>query len=481
EKASLLVEAWTEMGKGRLDEALTLTNRYLETDTDNPGAWRLRGRLYRLMNQPRKAVDDLQRSKGLQDDPAVRMELATVYNELNQVTAAIGELVSGLEDPQAPVQIRLTLESLYQRNGRTRDLDKLYNSTLEKYPQSAFWYYRAGLYYLKQKDFSKAQDLLKKSLDLSLKSGQPNSAALQYYLESLYQSEQYDKTITLASGYVDGPFAYISYGYIAQVQIRLNQSEQAAESFYKALDKAGTNDSALEGVMKIMLSTVGEEMVTAWINNKLAADSTSLPAHLLASSLAQMNGSYNKAIDEIDQCIENVGPDSPKWLAYNFKKVNLLILAYAKTVDQDYLGRATDLLTQILELQPNNPSLLNNLAYLLVDNDQQLEDALQYARRAHLQDPGNLIYLDTYAYAQCKTGQYKQAEENLIRAIQIYEVSGQPTPWEVYKHFGMAKEGLGKTKEAIEMYQKALDASDQIPEKERQQLQQAIQRLQQSL
>ena len=45
EKLALLIEAWTQMGKGQLEEALSLTNRYLETDTENAGAWRLRGRL----------------------------------------------------------------------------------------------------------------------------------------------------------------------------------------------------------------------------------------------------------------------------------------------------------------------------------------------------------------------------------------------------------------------------------------------------
>ena len=52
-------------------------------------------------------------------------------------------------------------------------------------------------------------------------------------------------------------------------------------------------------------------------------------------------------------------------------------------------------------------------------------------------------------------------------------------PWDLYKHFGMAKEGVGKTSEAIEMYQKSMDTSGQIPESETQQLQQAIERLQQ--
>jgi tetratricopeptide (TPR) repeat protein len=174
-----------------------------------------------------------------------------------------------------------------------------------------------------------------------------------------------------------------------------------------------------------------------------------------------------------------VGQDSPDWIGYALRKVNLLIMLYVKTADQAYFTQVTELLGQMIQLQPNNASLLNNMAYLLVDNDQQLETALDYARKAHQADPGNAVYLDTYAYAQCKTGQYKQAEQNLIRAAQIYEASDQPVPWDLYEHLGMAKEGVGNTSEAIETYQKALDASDQIPEKETQRLKQAIQRLQQ--
>jgi Tfp pilus assembly protein PilF len=88
--------------------------------------------------------------------------------------------------------------------------------------------------------------------------------------------------------------------------------------------------------------------------------------------------------------------------------------------------------------------------------------------------------LDTYAYAQCKNGQYEQAEQSLIRSIQIYDVSGQSIPWDLYEHFGMAKEGLEKSAQAIEMYQRALGASDGIPEEGKQRLQAAIERLQQT-
>ena len=481
EKAALLIEAWTRMGKGQLDEALTLTNRYLETNTNNAGAWRLRGRLYRLMNQSRKAIDDLQRSKKLQDTPQVRMELAAVYSQLNQNTAAIGELLPSLEDPQTPIRTVMMLESLYKQNNRTTDLEKFYASMIEKNPENPFWYQRAGVYYLQsQKDLQKAMGLLEKAMDLSQTDGQPSLTTLDYYLEALTLSKQYDKAISVGSDYIDGPLAHIAYSHIAEVYVLLNQSQKAIETFHKALDKAETNENILQAVMRTMLAKVGQDAVTAWIEEKLAADSTALPGHLLASRLAQFEGSYNKAIEHMNKCIEIVGSENPKYLGYAINKVNLLIMAYTKTSDREYLQKAIDLSAQLLEIQPGNASLLNNMAYLLTDNNQQLDTALEYSRKAHQSDPGNPIYLDTYGYALAKSGRYEQSKENLLWAMQIYEAAGQPVPWDLYKHLAIAYEGLQDVDLAIEMYQKALDASDQISDIEKEKMQQALKNLQQS-
>lgn len=479
EAAVDLIEAWTKMGKGQLNDALALTNHYLESDTNNPGAWRLRGRLYRLMNQPRKSVEDLQRSKNIKDTPEVRIELATVYLQLNQVTAAIGELVPSLDDPQAPMRILLMLESLYKENDRASDLDKFYTTMIERNSESPYWYLRSSSYYIGIKDYSKAQELLEKAMELGQQGGQPNPSALDYYLECLYQSQQYDKTIMVGSRYIDGPIAYIAYSHIGEVHARMNQRQKAIENFSKALDKCGTNETLLEGIMRAMLGSVGEEAVTRWIDEKLTSDSTALPGHILAFRLEQMKGSYNKAIEHLDKCIEIIGKDNLNYLIYAFNKVNMLIMSYVKTSDQQYLDRAIALNGQLLELQPDNSSLLNNMAYLLIDNDQQLETALEYSRKAHQSEPGNPVYLDTYAYAQCKIGRYEEGKENLLWAMQIYEAGNQPVPWDLYKHLAIAYEGLGEVEQAIETYQKALDASEQITEKEKLEMQQAITRLQQ--
>ncbi|MCI0499549.1 MAG: tetratricopeptide repeat protein, partial [Planctomycetales bacterium] len=479
EKTALLVEAWTAMGYGRLDEALSLTNRYLETEADNAGAWRLRGRLHRLMNQPQKAIDDLQRSKNLMDNPAIRMELANVYSETQQVTAAIGELASGLDDPEAPMQIRSMLETLYQKNNRAADLDKFYQATFQKYPQSIFWRYRAGMYYLGQKDYTRAHELLSTAWKMACEQDQRSIDVANGYLECLYSSQQYDKAFSFASEMIDTPAATLAYAFMGQIQTLQGQKDKAIDSFKKAMDKAQANENLQEMVLQKMIPCLGEEAVAAWISSTLAADAKSLPALLLACRLEQLKGSYNKAIEYADRCLEVVGADSPAWFGYTLKKTNLLIMAYIKTADQDYLTQATGLFEKMLQRQPMNASLLNNLAYLLVDNNQKLETAVDYARKAHQLDPGNPVYLDTYAYAQCRTGQYEQAEQNLVRSLQLYEASRQPVPWDFYKHLGMAREGLNKPQQAVEAYQKAMDASAQIPEKEKQQIQNAIERLRQ--
>jgi tetratricopeptide (TPR) repeat protein len=211
EKLILLLEAWSKMAKGQLNEGLTLTNRYLEHDRDNAAAWRLRGRLNRLMNEPRRAIDDLQRSKSLNPIPAVSMELANVYREIGQVDAAVGELITGLESPQAPQQMRLMLESFYQQYNRIPDLEQFYRQTLEKYPQSAFWYRQVGQFYLSQKKADRAVPYLKAAWQL-MENRQPiDLTTPNLYLKAMIDNGQYNDAFTAASALVDGLLASLAY------------------------------------------------------------------------------------------------------------------------------------------------------------------------------------------------------------------------------------------------------------------------------
>jgi Tfp pilus assembly protein PilF len=148
-------------------------------------------------------------------------------------------------------------------------------------------------------------------------------------------------------------------------------------------------------------------------------------------------------------------------------------MAYAQTLDEEYFKKALALMEEIVKIMPQNYTAMNNLAYLLADNNQELDKALEYARQACQNELGNPVFLDTYAYIQCLLGNYEDAQQSLHRAIQLHEAQNEPIPWEVHKHLGMAQEGLKKTPEAVASYQRAIESAD-IPAKEKEALDQKI-------
>ena len=473
EKLALLLEAWQKMTLGQLNDALSLTNQYLESDSNNAGAWRLRGRLYRLMNDPRKAVDDLQRSKALAANAAVSQELATLYTEMRQIDAAIGELVTGLQNPQAPLQLQLMLESLYQQNNRTSDLERFYAQNIKTYAESPFWYFRAGQYYLSKNDAAKAVAYTKSGMEIAKNLNAVDPSYLHLYLNALIQNNKPNDAITAASEWIDSPLAPVAYANMAVAQFKLGQKDKAEAFFFSALDKSGPSDLFQEKVLAMMVDTLGQEAANRWVQKA----PTALPNLLAAYRLAARNEQYNRGIEIIDQCLAGTTPEQPEWAGLAFKKANLLTQAYAKTADSDYLKKAIALFEQILKIYPTNTSILNNLAYMMAANDQQLDRALQYARQAHQNDPGNPIFLDTYGFVLFKTGQADQAQEIALRAIYLYEISGQTIPWDVYHHLGLAQEALGENANALESFQKALALAADAPEKNRKELQTRIDKL----
>lgn len=480
EPTILLLKAWYEMSSGKLEDALTLTNRFLETNTQHSGAWRLRGRIHRLMGQYRQAADALQRSKDISPQPDVQMELANIFLENNQVEAAIGELRDGMSQPQAPVQLRLMLEEILSRKQRTAELRDLYQQTLEKYPDNVFWLTRAGKFALSQDDLPLARTVLQRAWEQSYAAGSGDVQALDLYLESLYQSQQYDRLLSIASELVDTPFAPIVYAQLGQTQMKLGNSRQAAENYRKALERAGANESLLEGILTNLVAQMGNEPAIQWANEKVAGDPASGPGRYVLTRLAIQAGQYNQAMNHLEQRMGSMTTDDPAWIRFANQKAEILAMAYMKTSDSSYLDDLVSTFEQILEQQPTNVTVMNNLAYLLLDTNQQTDRALEYAREASRRVPDNATFQDTYALALYRGGQYDEAMRALRRSIQLSETGGKAISWEVFKHQGMILEKQEKASEALEAYRKALAHPD-VPEAEKDLLQSNIKKLSESL
>ena len=146
---------------------------------------------------------------------------------------------------------------------------------------------------------------------------------------------------------------------------------------------------------------------------------------LMEAFVAAGQNRFAEAVAGIDKCIQLAGPDTDAGVEYTAKKADLLTTAYNTTSDKAYLQKAIAVYESLRAKLPKNSSVLNNLAYMLAQNDQRLAEALEYARTAVEQSPDVASHRDTYAYLLYKNGKHAEAAESLAAAIQQYEAEGR--------------------------------------------------------
>ncbi|MHC4725956.1 MAG: tetratricopeptide repeat protein [Planctomycetota bacterium] len=502
ERRILLLEGWLLMRQGQLQRALELTNRNLQANRNNPVAWRLRGEINFYLADYNKAISDLRESKLLSDVPATRIYLAKAYIGQKRYEDAITELQVTIKKSGIQSEARLLLEHIYSRLDRKPALKKFYDETLEKFPQSVQWLNRAGAFAVKTGDFDKAEQLYQKAYLLrsqaypagnggSETSDALYTAAFDGYMNALilgagqqgtgnWNPRKLDKVFQECRKYLDSGFASVAYLRMAKAKLKLGDKTTAIEYCHKAVDRAGQDETLASEVLLRMLLMLGPDEVLKYCRGKLQTNPDSIAANFAMFNLTKINKEYDKAIDYIQKCINLTDPDSPRRLEYIMKKADILTLAYETSSDKYYLSAAITVYKSLLNKMPNNTIILNDLAYFLAENNERLPEALQHAKRALDEQPNNPGYLDTYAYVLHKQGENLQAVEFLEASLQQYQQNNVLVPAVVYEHKGLIKEALGTKDEALAAYRQALEAGDdELSQKNRQRVNEAIERLSQ--
>jgi tetratricopeptide (TPR) repeat protein len=109
---------------------------------------------------------------------------------------------------------------------------------------------------------------------------------------------------------------------------------------------------------------------------------------------------------------------------------------------------------QCLKIEPRHGVALNNLAYLLAENNGDLDQALTYAQRSKQLLPNLFEVSDTLGWIYLK----KQLTDNAIEAFREI-VNKQPTHSTYRYHLGMAYAQKGDRPKAIEELNKALHSN----------------------
>jgi tetratricopeptide (TPR) repeat protein len=160
-------------------------------------------------------------------------------------------------------------------------------------------------------------------------------------------------------------------------------------------------------------------------------------------------GAYLSSQQEFTEAIEyyqrviKADPDNPD------AKFNLAA-AYERIGEYD---KAEAIFMELLELDKNNPVVLNYLGYMYADQGIKLKEAEKLIKKALKIDPDNGAYLDSYAWVMYKLKKYNEALKYQLLALE----SNQNEDAILYEHMGDIYLALDKPQEASNHWEKALE------------------------
>ncbi len=156
------------------------------------------------------------------------------------------------------------------------------------------------------------------------------------------------------------------------------------------------------------------------------------------------SGNFEQAAAAYDRAVALLGADRPsQWSLF-----------YRRGIANERLGRWTAAeadFRKALELNPDQPLVLNYLGYSYVEKNTNLEEALSMIERAVKNRPDDGYITDSLGWALYRLGRYRQAVTQMERAVELV-----PTDPILNDHLGDVYWAVGRRREANFQWSRAL-------------------------
>jgi Flp pilus assembly protein TadD len=261
-----------------------------------------------------------------------------------------------------------------------------------------------GVIYIAEKKFAEAEQVFRTSKDKIQNDLRP----LEGLVETFAFQNRFDRAYsTLQESLVGAPNS---------VRLRLLLASTAV--------RAGNLDLAIQQHRRILTSDPGF-----------------VESHVQLADISLRQDNVSEAIASLERA-RALAPQSAKVTG---------LLGFA----QDRAGRHDDAKSsyrKCLELQPRNPAIQNNLAFLLAETGGDLAEAQRLAEQAVKLAPKNPSYVDTLGWIYLK----KNMNESALRIFQNLAME-HPTDPTIRYHLGMSLLQTGSRAQAKAELQKALE------------------------
>ncbi|MHB0954611.1 MAG: tetratricopeptide repeat protein [Allorhizobium sp.] len=184
------------------------------------------------------------------------------------------------------------------------------------------------------------------------------------------------------------------------------------------------------------------------LKSLIESDPTDIRSYLAYGSVLSDAKDYAAMAENYDRAVEAIGPkpDRNHWSVFFQRGI-----AYERLKKWD---KAEPSFRKALELNPDQPQVLNYLGYSWVDMNRNLEEGLDMIRKAVELRPDDGYIVDSLGWAYFRLNRFPEAVTELERATELK--AGDAT---INDHLGDAYWRVGRKLEAVYQWKRAL-ASD---------------------
>lgn len=228
----------------------------------------------------------------------------------------------------------------------------------------------------------------------------------------------------------------------------MGQYELSVET-YKQVPKDSPDYNAAELGRAEALRRAAKPDAAIEVLEQLTRDYPELPlAHSSLGDLLRQQEDYARAVEAYDRALDLTEEGaSSEWF-----------LLYARGICHERLkqwDKAEADFRAALELEPDQPQVLNYLGYSLVEKQVKLDEALSMIERAVAARPQSGYIVDSLGWVLFRLGRYEEAVDHMERAVEL-----MPVDPVVNDHLGDVYWAVGRTREAEFQWKRALSFID---------------------
>lgn len=421
--------------------------------------------IYQNEGEEQKAIDVLDRIELLEGkNLSLSMEKFYLYWELGKKEQAFQELHSLCDEFPHDMNYKVVVGNQYQLAGKPEEALKIYEQVRKVDPKNAALQMALLDYYEHTGDTAAYRHLsdsllLSPEVDASLRTALMRDLVLSAQRDTTQRKvllQTFDRVLSMPQK--DANILLLKVGYLASVG---NSQPELMKVLRQILEIEPHNEFALSQLLKFYALANDFKAMEDICRQGINYHTEKLIFHYyLGLSLYEQNNSQG-AIEAFTQGLRvKSDTESPEMVSDLFAILGDLYF------EQENSEEAFAAYDSSLVYNESNVSCLNNYAYYLSLNNEQLDRAEEMSYRTIKAEPQNVTYLDTYAWILFMQGKYAEARIYIDRVVDKNAdekalLSNELLSGNVLEHVGDIYSMCGDMETALKMWNLALKKQDQ--------------------